>query len=282
MQRFRGDRHALASDNMEVTCKLSWNLLPRSPAPHVFASIGNDAYFRGLGIPAVHTYCLDLLDARRVRTDVSATHAVEFDTLWGGWVVEGAGTARPPTRVYLAGDTGYRAVMSSTDYRPETLPVCPAFKEIGVHWDTLDFAVIPIGAYAPQRFMSPIHCAPRDSVAIFRDTRALGMHWGAWVLTTEDILEPPSLLVKECARAGVKEGVFGILAWLSDHRNAAMSIPKAPLLPCSIYSPPDSPPSRSCGCLSLALQRLLARLTPDPKAPARNLVSSLSEPIIEK
>jgi N-acyl-phosphatidylethanolamine-hydrolysing phospholipase D len=81
--------------------------------------------------------------------------------------------------------------------------------------------------------MSPIHCAPRDSVGIFRDIRArraLGMHWGygflfalrlradelrsdsAWVLTTEDILEPPSLLVKECAKAGVKEGAFGVCA----------------------------------------------------------------------
>jgi hypothetical protein len=37
----------------------------------------------------------------------------------------------PPTQVYFAGDTGYRAVPSSTDEGPDTLPVCPVFKEVG-------------------------------------------------------------------------------------------------------------------------------------------------------
>lgn len=36
-------------------------------------------------------------------------------------------------------------------------------------------------AYQPRDFMSPVHCSPRDSVALFKDIRgkkALGMHWG--------------------------------------------------------------------------------------------------------
>ncbi|KAJ7090814.1 beta-lactamase superfamily domain-containing protein [Mycena belliarum] len=218
-------------DHMDTTSLT--NLLARSPAPHVFAPIGNAAYFRGLGIPAARTHCLDWWDARRVSAAVSATHTVEFDvtftpgqhftgrglldrfkSLWGGWVVESTGSA-PGTRVYFAGDTGYRAVTSSTDDGPETLPVCPAFKEIGARWGAFDLALIPIGAYAPRHFMSPIHCAPRDSVAIFRDInarRALGMHWGAWMLTGEDFLEPPKLLATECAKAGIKEGAFGVCA----------------------------------------------------------------------
>ncbi|KAF8176869.1 N-acyl-phosphatidylethanolamine-hydrolyzing phospholipase D [Mycena galopus ATCC 62051] len=228
-------------DHMDTTSLT--NLLARTPAPHVFAPIGNASYFHSLGVPAARAHCLDWWDARRVTAAVSATHSVAFDitftpgqhftgrglrdrfkTLWGGWVVEAvpepespsaSAPPPPPARVYFAGDTGYRAVPSSTDDGPETLPVCPAFKEIGARWGSFDFAMIPIGAYAPRRFMSPIHCAPRDSVAIFKDIRAkraLGMHWGAWVLTTEDILEPPKLLATECAKYGVKEGAFGVCA----------------------------------------------------------------------
>lgn len=36
-------------------------------------------------------------------------------------------------------------------------------------------------AYEPREFMSPIHCAPQDSVRLFQDVRAkraIGMHWG--------------------------------------------------------------------------------------------------------
>ncbi|KAJ7140844.1 Metallo-hydrolase/oxidoreductase [Mycena epipterygia] len=231
-------------DHMDTTSLT--NLLARPSAPHVFAPIGNAAYFASLGVPVARTHCLDWWDARRVRAPVSPTQHVEFDltftpgqhftgrgifdrfkTLWGGWVVEGVApdinakdnantnaNAKPPL-VYFAGDTGYRSVPSNSDNGPETLPVCPAFKEIGARWGGFDLALIPIGAYAPRRYMSKIHCAPRDSVALFRDVRArraIGMHWGAWILTTEDIVEPPVLLAAECAKAGVEDGAFGVCA----------------------------------------------------------------------
>ncbi|KAJ7089033.1 N-acyl-phosphatidylethanolamine-hydrolyzing phospholipase D [Mycena crocata] len=217
------------------------NLLARNHAPHVFAPLGNSEYFHNLGVPSARTHCLDWWDGRRVSVPVSATQTVEFDvtftpgqhftgrgifdrfkSLWGGWVVEAvsslpsaADPSPSPACVYFGGDTGYRSVPSSADEGPDSLPVCPAFKEIGARWGAFDLALIPIGAYAPRRFMSPVHCAPRDSVAIFRDIKArrgLGMHWGAWMLTTEDILEPPALLATECARAGIKEGAFGVCA----------------------------------------------------------------------
>lgn len=61
--------------------------------------------------------------------------------------------------------------------------------------------------------MSPIHCAPQDSVRLFKDIRAkraLGMHWGTWILTTEDVTEPPSRLASECKKAGIEEGAFSV------------------------------------------------------------------------
>ncbi|KAF7326807.1 Zn-dependent hydrolase oxidoreductase family [Mycena sanguinolenta] len=227
-------------DHMDTTSLQ--HLLARTSAPHVFAPLGNEPYFHSLGVPASRVHCLDWWDARRVSvtTAGSKSHSFAFDitftpgqhftgrglrdrfkSLWGGWVVEAVPSESDPTdaatpaRVYFGGDTGYRAVNSSTDDDDADLPVCPAFAEIGDRWGAFDFAMIPIGAYEPRRFMSPIHCAPRDSVGIFRDIRArraLGMHWGAWILTTEDILEPPKLLAAECAKAGVKEGAFGVCA----------------------------------------------------------------------
>ncbi|KAJ7230014.1 N-acyl-phosphatidylethanolamine-hydrolyzing phospholipase D [Mycena pura] len=223
-------------DHMDTT-SLRHLLGRTAPAPHVFAPLGNAAYFAGLGVPAARTHCLDWWDARRVAAPVSASHTAAFDvtftpgqhftgrgltdrfkSLWGGWVVEGVSSAEEASggaRVYFAGDTGYRSVPSNSDDGPETLPVCPAFAEIGARWGAFDLALIPIGAYAPRHYMSPIHCAPRDSVAIFRDVRArraLGMHWGAWVLTTEDVLEPPARLAEECAKAGIAPGAFGVCA----------------------------------------------------------------------
>lgn len=66
----------------------------------------------------------------------------------------------------------------------------PAFAEIGELRGPFDLGLIPIGAYDPRWIMSPMHANPYDSVNIFQDTkckRALGMHWGTWVLTTEEV-----------------------------------------------------------------------------------------------
>ncbi|KAJ7612065.1 beta-lactamase superfamily domain-containing protein [Roridomyces roridus] len=188
------------------------NLFKRPHAPHVFAPIGNASYFRDLG---------------KVEFDITFTpgqhftgHGIfdRFKTLWGGWVVEGVasegtGADEPQAKVYFGGDTGYRTVPSSSDEGPETLPVCPAFKEIGERWGGFHFAMIPIGGYSPRGSLSTVHCAPRDSVALFKDIkarRALGMHWGTWILTSEPVLEPPELLATECAKVGIKEGRFGV------------------------------------------------------------------------
>jgi len=62
--------------------------------------------------------------------------------------------------------------------------------------------------------MSTMHANPFDSVNIFLDTkckRALGMHWGTWVLTGEPVLEPPRLLKEALRRKNISEkGVFDV------------------------------------------------------------------------
>jgi N-acyl-phosphatidylethanolamine-hydrolysing phospholipase D len=136
-------------------------------------------------------------------------------TLWASWAVTSG-----PKSVYFAGDTGYRSVPKSSDGKDDWadeyahLPHCPAFADIGRLRGPFDLGLIPIGAYMPRWIMSPMHANPRDAVEIFRDTKckkALGMHWGTWVLTEEDVLEPPRLLKEALKVHDIAEtGVFDV------------------------------------------------------------------------
>lgn len=133
-------------------------------------------------------------------------------TLWASWAIESGGK-----KVWFGGDTGYRAVPKlaegADDYAPELdLPRCPAFEQIGKLRGPFDLSLIPIGAYDPRWVFSSMHANPFDSVEIFKDTqskKAMGIHWGTWVLTEEDVLAPPKLLKKALSRSGIPEtGVF--------------------------------------------------------------------------
>ncbi|PQE17605.1 hypothetical protein CJF31_00007803 [Rutstroemia sp. NJR-2017a BVV2] len=136
-------------------------------------------------------------------------------TLWCSWAIESGGK-----KVWFGGDTGYRAVpelpKGVDDYGPDYqhLPVCPAFKEIGELRGPFDLGLIPIGAYDPRHIMSPMHANPYDSVNIFLETkckRAMGIHWGTWVLTPEAVMEPPQILKKALAWKGLPEtGLFDV------------------------------------------------------------------------
>ena len=74
-----------------------------------------------------------------------------FKSLWTSWVVVEVPSpipqievsARPPVKLFFAGDTGYRAVLDGQD--EDTVPVCPVFKTIGDEFGGFDCALIPIG-----------------------------------------------------------------------------------------------------------------------------------------
>lgn len=120
----------------------------------------------------------------------------------------------------MKSDTGYRSVTDlknvKDDHAPEYdhLPVCPAFKQVGELRGPFDLGLIPIGAYKPRSLMSSMHADPDDAVNIFRDTRckrALGIHWGTWVLTEEAVLEPPRRLKQALKKYELPEtGVFDV------------------------------------------------------------------------
>ena len=95
-------------------------------------------------------------------------------TLWCGYVVEcGEKT------FYFVGDTGYNSIH---------------FKEIGKRWPKIDLSLIPIGTYAPQEFMKPVHISPNEAAEIHRDVHSrlsLGMHWNTFHLSDEPMDLPP-------------------------------------------------------------------------------------------
>lgn len=97
---------------------------------------------------------------------------------WCGWLIEGGGC-----KLWHAGDSGW----------------FPGFAEIGERHGPIDFGMIPIGAYQPQRVMKSVHMTPEEAVRAFLATRcrrAVGMHWGTFHLTDEPMQEPRLRLEK--------------------------------------------------------------------------------------
>lgn len=146
-------------------------------------------------------------------------------TLWCSWAVSSGGGdeagglgGASKKSVWFGGDTGYRTVKRQPpdvdDWGEQfrDLPSCPQFKQIGERFGPFDLGLIPIGAYSPRHLFSNVHANPFDAVEIFRDTKcknAMAIHWGTWVLTAEDVLEPPRLLKEALRRRGLPEtGVF--------------------------------------------------------------------------
>ena len=115
-------------------------------------------------------------------------------SLWGGWILRIG-----DYHFYFAGDTGYG----------ESL-----FRTIGEVFAPIDLALLPIGAYDPRWFMSPVHVAPEEAVQIHLDVgakRSVAMHWGTFVLTDEPMDEPPRRLRQVLQEKGLPEAAFQVM-----------------------------------------------------------------------
>lgn len=218
-------------------------LARRNPHAHFFVGLGLERWFRDCGITGVTELDwwqdAELVlrrkdgpgeDDRAAPDTISAritclpcqhssgrTGRDQDHTLWASWGVWSGGKS-----VWFGGDTGYRRVpevpVGIDDYGPEydSLPRCPQFRQIGELRGPFDLGLIPIGAYKPRWLFSWMHANPYDAVEIFKETRcerAMGIHWGTWVLTSEDVEEPPRLLREALKRSGIAEtGVFDVCA----------------------------------------------------------------------
>lgn len=115
-------------------------------------------------------------------------------TLWCGYVIK-----RKQNNLYFAGDTGYN---EST------------FKEIGERCGPIRVSILPIGAYKPSWFMSPIHTSPAEAVKIFMDTKtmaAVASHFGTFPLADDSQQDPIEDLQKALKAQDVNTNLFLVL-----------------------------------------------------------------------
>ncbi|KAI7821458.1 beta-lactamase superfamily domain-containing protein [Kickxella alabastrina] len=127
-------------------------------------------------------------------------------TLWSSWVVQGPSGHR----FFFSGDTAY-----SSTYENESKAECPAFKQIGQVYGPFSLAAIAIGAYSPEILFSTMHVTPEQAVRIHEDIgskKSIGIHWGTFVLTAEEVDEPPKRLALEMEACGYPADEFTVLS----------------------------------------------------------------------
>jgi L-ascorbate metabolism protein UlaG (beta-lactamase superfamily) len=116
-------------------------------------------------VPALHFSARGLFDRNR--------------TLWCGYVVEAGDCI-----IYFAGDTGFGE----------------HFAAIRERFGAPRLALLPIGAYEPRWFMSPVHMAPDEALRahkILAAQTSIAIHHGTFQLTDESI-ETPKQALSEC------------------------------------------------------------------------------------
>ncbi len=102
-------------------------------------------------------------------------------TLWCGYVIECQGQL-----AYFAGDTGFGH----------------HFAQIREKFGSPRLALLPIGAYEPRWFMSPIHMAPDEALRaheILAAETSIAIHHGTFQLSDEGIDTPKKQLIA-CAQ----------------------------------------------------------------------------------
>jgi len=171
--------------------------------PRIVTPLGVGAFLNKKGIQTLGDLDWWQMTDINDRLKVQAVPAQHFSgrgmfdrdaTLWCGYVLH-----REGDNIYFAGDTGYN---------PDT------FKEIGERCAFISIALVPIGAYKPEWFMSPIHCSPAEAVKIHQDIRtkiSIATHFGTFALADDGEDEPVVALKRAMGEAGVDNKAFLVM-----------------------------------------------------------------------
>ena len=185
-------------DHLDVATLLE---LSKRGDPLVITGLGNAAFIEALGLRAMEldwdqtTTVGDLtVIGQRTRHFSSRGLFDRMKTLWLGFVLKG-----PSQTVYFGGDTA----MGSH------------FAETGANHGPFDLALLPIGAYLPRWFMSPVHIDPKEAVLAHQQLgalRSVGIHHGTFQLSQEGQDEPAEQVALEASAAGLATDAFRTLA----------------------------------------------------------------------
>ncbi|AIQ37886.1 MBL fold metallo-hydrolase [Paenibacillus sp. FSL R5-0345] len=131
---------------------------------------------------------------RRTPWDTNTSH-------WGGYILEPAESEnkRLSPNLYFAGDSGY----------------FPGFKEIGNRYK-IDIALMPIGAYEPEWFMTSQHVNPEEAIQAFLDVGAetmIPMHYGTFRLADDTAREALDRMESARVKHGISENRIRTLSY---------------------------------------------------------------------
>ena len=183
-------------DHMDIpTLRKLW----RRDRPLIVTSLGNDTILKGKGIEAVARdwgQSVTLRSGVQIYIDRVHHWGSRFGKdrnrmLWSGFTI-----ALPGGNIFFAGDTG----LGDGHWPYEAAAHGP-----------VRFALIPIGAYLPRSIMAPNHIDPEEAVTVFERLGAmyaLGIHWGTFQLSAENMDDPPARLRGALAVAHVGEDRF--------------------------------------------------------------------------
>lgn len=186
-------------DHMDVATLKQLSNTHQAP---ILTGLGNRAVLEKNGIGSIRE--LDWWESSSITKELEVVYvpAEHFssrglfdknEALWGGFILRA-----PSGVIYFAGDTGYG----------------PHFKEIRTRFGPIRLAMLPIGAYKPEWFMSMAHNSPIDSVQAHQDLEAhvsLAIHWDTFHLGEESYDDPPKVFHQEARRRGLSVENFWVM-----------------------------------------------------------------------
>ena len=201
--------------------------------PRILVPLGNRRFFDGSGVRGAEE--LDWWQSVEIREGVriEAVPAQHFSgrgmfdrdrALWAGFVASG-----PAGPVYFAGDTGFG----------------PHFEEIRDRFGPPRLALLPIGAYRPEWFMSRVHISPEEALRAHRLLGAgtsVGIHFGTFRLADDGQDEPANRIEALRREGGAPPPRFWVLGF-----GEGRDVPAESVAPVALGSPDEGHSVRGDG-----------------------------------